>query len=221
VTFERKAKLTRAQELLRSLGPSAGWEAQRQERVQKLNELDKLLDEQEKPLIAELSGVGVGIKSVSDLIGRRAPYTTAVPILLKHLTLPYHENIADMIARALAVPEARYAWDFIVSEYKLAPHLRPDGLDSQRKNALALAVAGALPPDRWDDFVALVRDKSNGSSRILMLRKIERSKREDSDELLDELSKDKDLAVEVGEIRKRQAAAHRRRALAESKNNPQ
>ena len=40
--------------------------------------------------------------------------------------MPYHENIGDMIARALAVPEARYAWDFIVSEYKRAPDLRPD-----------------------------------------------------------------------------------------------
>jgi hypothetical protein len=218
LTVEKKAKPTRAKELLHSLGPMSGWEAQREERVQKLNELRRLLDEQEGPLIAELFGVGVRIGSVSDLVNRHTPYPMAIPILLKHLSLPYHENIADMIARALAVPEAGFAWDFIVSEYKRTPHLRPDGLDSQKKNALAVAVTGALPPDRWEDFVALVQDKSNGSSRILMLRKIERSKREDSDELFDELAKDKDLALEIGEFRKRRL---QRRTLAKAKKNLQ
>lgn len=221
MTSGRKHKLTRAQEFLRSLGPSSGWEAQREERARKLNEFGKLLEEQERPLIAELLGVGVGIGSVSDLVNRRAPYPMAIPILLKHLTHPYYENNADMIARALAVPEARYAWDFIVSEYKRAPQLRPDGFESQRKNSLALAVAGALPPDRWDEFVALVQDKLNGRSRIMMLRKIERSKRDDREDLLEELSKDKELSVEVGEIRKRQAHSRKRRMLAQSRNNRQ
>jgi uncharacterized protein (UPF0335 family) len=219
MTREKKRRRAPAQELLRNLGPRPGWEAQRLERIRQLNALEKLLDGQERPLMAELLGAGVGVKSVNDLVNRRTPYSAAVPVLLKHLSQPYHENLADMIARALAVPEARYAWDFIVSEYKGAPHLRSDGLDSQRKNALALAVAGALPPERWDDFIALIRDRSNGGSRILMLRKIERSKREDKDELLDELSKDKDLSPEIGEIRKRQASARKRRALAEARKS--
>jgi hypothetical protein len=189
--------------------------------AQELKKLHKLLDEQEKPLTEELIRAGLGGRSVSDLVNTRDSYSAAIPVLLKHLTLPYHDNIAGMIARALAVSEARYAWDFIVNEYKNAPGIRQDGRNSQRKDALALAVAGALPPDRWDEFIALVRDRSNGASRTMMLRKIERSKREDMDALLDELTKDGDLSLEIAEIRKRQARARERRSLVKAKKSLQ
>ena len=54
-----------------------------------------------------------------------------------------------------------------------------------------------------------------------MLLKIERSNREDKDELLDELSKDRVLSVEISEYRRRQARARKRRELAEAKKNLQ
>ena len=134
-------------------------------------ELHRMLDEQVAALNRELAQSGIAFKDVDELVNTALPYPAAIPILLKHMTMPYHENIGEMIARALAVPEARYAWDFIVDEYKRAPDLRPDGIKSYRKDALALAVAGAMPPDRWDEFLEIIRDKSNGRSRSLMLEK--------------------------------------------------
>lgn len=71
---------------------------------------------EEGPILAELREVGWDVKSVWDLINAPARYEEAIPILRKHLRLPYSDRIREGIARALAVPDARHAWPTLVAE---------------------------------------------------------------------------------------------------------
>jgi hypothetical protein len=206
-------------EVMSALESDPAWVEMRRARGLKREEFARLLQEQERELVRELASVGVHVKEVSDLVNTRAAYPAAIPVLIKHLPKPYHQNIGDMIARALAVPEARFAWDFIVAQYVKEPSLRSDGGNNYKKDGLALAVANALPLDRWDDFIAIVREKANGDSRLMMLRRIEKSGRPETDELLNELAKETIFAYEIGQIRKRQERTRQRRELAKDKNS--
>src|SRR5882757_1807191 len=61
------------------------------------------------PIVAELLEAGIQIHYLSDLIMRTVPYPTAIPILLKHLRIPYSDVTRETLARILAVPDAGFA----------------------------------------------------------------------------------------------------------------
>jgi hypothetical protein len=61
------------------------------------------LKEEEKPLLADLNSVGVCIDSVWDLVNTSEPYPIAVPVLTRHLSMPYGRRIKEGITRALTV----------------------------------------------------------------------------------------------------------------------
>lgn len=77
----------------------------------------KRMDEEQKPLLDELKSVGISIDSLSSLY-KEKPYPQAIPILLKHLQLPYSDSLHEWIARSLGVKEAQYAWSILVEDYK-------------------------------------------------------------------------------------------------------
>src|SRR5450631_2230736 len=66
---------------------------QRQERSRK---------EQAK-LLAELWDAGFQVESVWDFVNTADKYPAAIPILLRHATLPYSKRIKEGIVRALTV----------------------------------------------------------------------------------------------------------------------
>jgi hypothetical protein len=206
-----------ADEFMNILEKDPDYIAMRAEKERRHAEFSKMLEAQERPLVQDLAAVGVMVDSIGDLVNTKSRYAPAIPILLKHLTLPYHENIADMIARALAVREAAYAWDFIVAEYLKEPNLRQDGKLSSRKGGLAVAVANAMPLDRWEDFVDLLLDQKNGS-RILMMWNVEKADKKEAERVLNLLEDDPVLADEVGRIRKRWEKARLRKAARNAKN---
>lgn len=96
------------------------------------------------PLIAELRSAGLELDSVFDLVNRSAQYPlsrypSALPVLLEHLQRPYPANIRAGIASALAlaVPEAKFAWDWLVQLYRNEREEWP-------KSRLAVALAATL-----------------------------------------------------------------------------
>src|SRR4051812_9459209 len=60
--------------------------------------------EEQAPIVLELLEAGIQIRFLADLIMSSAPYPTAIPILLKHLILPYSDITRETLARILAVP---------------------------------------------------------------------------------------------------------------------
>ncbi|NJK31675.1 MAG: hypothetical protein HC927_04240 [Deltaproteobacteria bacterium] len=168
-------------------------EEERQERV-------AALQQALVPFFNDLRAKGYDIESVSALIAEpfptRAPIPEAIPILLDHLQRPYPTDAREVLARAVAVPEAKCGWDILIRLYREAQEKRP-------KDALAVALARAADDDVLDEVIALAKDPRHGSSRILLLHALECSASSLARAALADLADDPDLKKEVGLILKR------------------
>jgi hypothetical protein len=151
---------------------------------------------EEIPLVADLRKIGLPVRSVWDLVGMARPYPEAVPILLDHLTKPYSDRIAEGIARALAVPDARNAWQLLVSEYVKAPWER-NGVRVGAKDGLAVALAATVTNDTMSELIVLAKDRSHGPSRLLLLRSLRKSNSPAVLRAIEELRNDPDLSKEI------------------------
>ena len=163
---------------------------------------------EERPLVAELRAIDIDIDDIGELINRRDSYASAVPILLKHLTLPYSDPIRNSIARSLAVPEPTVieAWPLLVQEYKTAPigkgFLTPVDkrmLPFGAKDGLACTLSATVTEETLPELIELLKDQNNGTSRVLLLSPLKkrRKKSEHVRSVLADLVKDPDLAIEI------------------------
>jgi hypothetical protein len=156
----------------------------------------------EEPLVRELQAAGFPVQSAWDLVNTPGSYPKAVPILLAHLPRSYPSPVREGIARALAVPESRAAWETLVRWYR-------DESDPQVKCGLALAIRAASDRSVIGDVIGLASDASNGPSRALLLHALERSTDSRGRAALVDLAADPDLAKEVRVILRRINRAHR------------
>jgi hypothetical protein len=193
-----KAKLTEEERaILREINKLR--EQRRQERSERLSV-------EEQPILAELRAVGCNVHSVWDLVNTASPYPEAVQVLLKHLVLTYSDRTREAIARSLAVrdPQVREAWSLLVKEYIEAPHgkgiVAPGDtheLSLSAKDGLACALAVSVTDETMDELIKLIKDKSNGESRILLLSALRKSKNPKAKAALIELAFDSQLEKEI------------------------
>ncbi|MBD8898324.1 hypothetical protein [Rhodanobacter sp. DHG33] len=164
------------------------------------------LRQAEQPLVEDLRAAGFDVESASDLFNRKQvwnkkervrPYLEALPILLRHLGRAYPPAVREGIARALAVPQSRFAWHDLVRFY------RHEEADSA-KDGLAVAIAAAADQSVLNELIALAKDREQGSSRLLLLSALARSSDPKARAALMELGADPDLALEVQIIFRRQ-----------------
>lgn len=167
----------------------AGKERERQRREEELQIA-------EAPLVNDLREAGFLVESAWDLVNTTDPYTSVLPILLKHLSRPYPGPIREGIARALAVPEAIFGWNVLVNNYR-------NEKESRAKDGLAVAIAGAADDEVIGDVIALARDTRHGESRLLLLSALERSADPRAMAVLVELATDPDLTKEIEVILRR------------------
>ncbi len=163
----------------------------RQEKDAALEKKAQQLREDASPLLDELREAGWNVKSAWDLANTATPYPNAIPILLNHLRKPYIDRNREAIARALAVPAAAYAWPTLKEEYRVAP------VDSGVKNGLAVALSAIAGDSVIEELVGLVKDPTNGESRVLLLQGLRKSSSTAAREALAELASDPALAKEI------------------------
>jgi hypothetical protein len=160
------------------------------------------------PLLQELRDVGLQIHSVGDLIGMSERYERAVPILLKHLSMPYSDVVRSSIARSLAIPEpeVQKAWPLLVEEYRKAPMGKgiktPGGTREYRlgaKDGLACALSVAVTNETLPELIALAKDRALGESRVLLLSALKKRRKKNPlvQQVIDELASDPDLQKEI------------------------
>jgi hypothetical protein len=157
-------------------------------------------------LQAELEAAGFVIRSVADMYKyeKTPQYKLAIPILVRHLQMPYSDKPRSGIAYALACRAAKEAWPVLVAEYKKAPiGVDEDGIHLGAKEALACALDATVTRETLGELIELARDRSHGVSRILLLGSIKRSKSEAAQKAIEELASDPDLAKEIGSWRSR------------------
>ena len=188
-------------------------EINKQKDSERAERLARIKVEQE-PILAELRDVGLDVRSVWDLANSSTPYPKAIPILLKHLSLPYSDVVKEGIARSLAVPdpEVREAWSLLVEEYRRTPMgcgiAAPGDTRKSRltaKDGLACALAASVTDERLVELVALAKDRTLGGSRVLLLSALKRRRNTNplAAEVIDELAEDPELKREIASWSKR------------------
>jgi hypothetical protein len=100
-------KAMTAAEALTSMRSDPEFVRRAEEREQNRKAVETRLAGEERNLLADLAAVGFDVGSVWELVNSPNPYPSAIPILCKHLSLPYDTKIREGIARALTVREAR------------------------------------------------------------------------------------------------------------------
>jgi len=185
-----------AAELIAELNADPEFIAKQRERNVDIFQRTAALKIEQEPLLADLRAVDVRVQSVWDLLNRRNDYKFAIPTLLAHLQRPYSDVIRGGIARSLAMPDAAYAWHLLVDEYrKLPAPSKGQGLGA--KNGLAVALSATSSDEVMAELIALAKDRSHGSSRILLLPGLRRSKLPVAKEAIEHLAEDDQLALEI------------------------
>lgn len=177
-------------------------------------ERSKRLRIEEQPIVADLRTVGLEIESIWDSVKRPSNYPEVIPILLKHLQMPYSDRTREGIARAIA---NRYqavadAWPILVKEYRNTPEgwgiVAPDDTEILKlgaKDGLACTLCVAVTDETMAEFINLVKDPANGESRILLLKPLRKSKNSLAKKTLEELASDPVFAKEIASWNKKSA----------------
>ena len=187
-----------AGELLRQLEEDPEYVLQKAERDKELQEREAQSRAAQKPLLEDLAKVGVDVTSVWDLVNTSSPYPSALPVLLDHLQKPYPDGVREGIARALAVRATRpIGWQILMDEY-----LKTDVSNQRVKDGLAVALAGASDETTLTDLIELAKDKSHGSSRVLLLLGLKRVTQPGAKQAIVGLANDPQLAKEIKSWRK-------------------
>ncbi len=177
-----------------------------EERLRRVAELHQA----QAPVAAELRRAGFDIQSVGELSSYGVPFPEVIPILIEHLQRDYPPDVLDLILSTLSVPEAKYAWETFVQLYRQE--------DSRSlKGSLANVINDLADDDLIDEVIALVRDPGNGSTRLLLLRALERSQAPRAHATLEEMADDPDLVKEIAVILRR---IKKRRAKISSRLKP-
>jgi hypothetical protein len=199
-------KQIRAGELLARLNADPEWVAARAVEEEKRQKLDAEYREAEIPLVQALLRVGIKVSSAWDLVGTSTPYPAALPVLLEHLKRPYPSAVREGIARALAVPDAKFGWETLARLFR-------EESEKRVKDGLAAAIGVVADDSVMDETISLAEDKRLGSSRVLLLRALANSRKPEVYEALRRLRSDPDLRIEVQRIlRYRQAGQNSDRA---------
>lgn len=207
-----KKSWTTAAELTKQLEADPKFVARREQRERERQARSARIFAEAAPLLAELQAAGLQIQFVSDLISRSERYTAAIPILLKHLLMPYSDVLKETIARSLAVPEpeVRKAWPILVAEYIKAPSglgMKAPGdteaFKLSAKDGIAVALSVAVTETTMEELISLAKDRKHGESRILLLSALKKSKSTAAENAIKQLASDPDLMKEISSWRKR------------------
>ena len=146
--------------------------------------------EASKPVLDDLSQAGLDVDWIEDLYNKRLDYKKAIPILLRWLTRVENPAVKEAIVRALSVPWARRteAPVLLVEEFRRS---KSDfGLSWAIGNALSVVADDIV----LNDIVSLIRDKTYGKAREMLVVALGNMKSPDVKHTLIELLDDEDLA---------------------------
>ena len=182
-----------AEEFTQQLEADSEYVRRRMEQGRAMLERNAYLHEKASPILEDLASVGIIVDDVWKVRTEKKENAKAIPILLDRLRRAYPSSIRAGIAQRLAVRAARkIGWDVLVDEYR-----KTEISDDHVKQSIASALAGASDDTVIDELIALAQDKSQGDSRILLLRGIRRSRRPEARHAIEKLAKDPDLAKEI------------------------
>lgn len=156
-----KKQAMTAAELMAELANDGDYQKKLREKELQSENLERILDEDERQLVAECNVAGVKIRSVWDLVNTASGYSAVIPILVDHLDRDHHSRTEEGIVRALTTPEARgIAFTPLVRRFREIS----DG-ESEIKWLVGAAIAESATSDDAPAVVELIKNESHGRGR--------------------------------------------------------
>ena len=151
----------------------------------------------EESLRQDLLELGFKRNNIRNLHIDYPDYSKAIGVIFSHLKKPHSDRIHEILGRLLEHPAAFPLWKDLVSMYQLADKDASPGL----MTGLAVALSGQLRKSNSAELlkaiIELLRDSSRGLTRVFFLGFFRRKRDVESMTLLNELSTDSDLKVEI------------------------
>jgi hypothetical protein len=196
-----------AEDFLNELARDSEYQAKKATLDAKRQAEAQVLASAELPVVEALRGAGFMVSSVWDLVNTTERYTAALPLLLDHLQRPYPDKVREGIARAMAVPESKFAWQTLVSLFRREFDPRPNGV----KWAIGCALAAAADDDVIQDLIALLSEKRHGENRVAFMIALKRSRLANARVALEAGRSDPDLTREISRLLDRPGRPGKRR----------
>ena len=151
----------------------------------------------------------LGFKRDNILILRDHPdYSAAIDVIFDHIQRPYLDRIQETLGRLLAHPSGFKYWRDLVDMYGRANKDSSPGLMDGLAIALMEHCNRSKSPELRNEIIKLIRDRSRGQSRLLLLWCFRRKRDEESMNLIEELSTDPDLKVEIASWKRKPRTPH-------------
>lgn len=147
----------------------------------------------EDPILADLASVGFDKGSLADLRRSGIRYREAVPVLLVWLPRVTDGKLKEEIVRALSVPWARpEATRPMIKEFR-GVDLSMDPTGTGLRWTIGNALEVLADDSCFDELAALVRDRSFGKARQMVVLGLGKSKRPEAVNVLIEIVDDPDV----------------------------
>jgi hypothetical protein len=138
------------------------WVARNAESEARLKERQEQSRREQAVLLGELRSIGFHVESVWDFVNTAEKYPGAIPVLLRHLNLPYRKRIKEGIIRALTV---NYAGPDVLRELVRQFREETDGRGNSLKWVLGNAISEVATPADAETIIALATDPTHGQAR--------------------------------------------------------
>jgi hypothetical protein len=181
-----------AAELLAKLRRNSSFVSREKRRQEENRRVEEDSQKEQKELLTELSNVGLHVKSVWDLVNTEKDYQDAIPVLVRHLCMPYSTRVKEGIVRALAVD---YAGSKALGELIKEFQVQNDDSETSLKWVLGNAIATVAKPSDADTLISLAADTSQGKARDMIISALPRVVRDKVklDAVLRRLMNDEDV----------------------------
>jgi len=167
---ERKGPITAADHMA-LLQKDPVWVARNAESEARLKQgLEQSRREQVK-LLADLKDVGVQVESVWDFVNTADKYPAAIPVLLRHLVVPYSKRIKEGIVRALTVD---YAGPEVLRELIKQFQEQSDDSANSLKWVLGNAISEVATPADAETMIELATNPIHGDARDMITQRLPR-----------------------------------------------
>jgi hypothetical protein len=185
-----KRKWITASEHMALLQKNPEWVARNAETEARLKERREQSRKEQSQLLAELAAIGIRVESAWDFVNTADKYPAAIPVLLRHVALPYSKRVKEGIVRALTV---NYAGPEVLRELIRQFCEQTDHSPNSLKWVLGNAISEVATPADAETVIALAMDPSHGDSRDAITQRLPRVVKNKArlNEVLQHLMRDK------------------------------
>jgi hypothetical protein len=185
-----------AEDFLAQLAADPEYQARKTAWNAETKKVAEALARAEAPVVVALQEAGFEITSVWDFVNTTQPYVGALPILLDHLQRDYPDKVRESIARAMAVPDSKFAWRTLLKLFQQDFDPKANGV----KWAVGAGLAAAADDEVIGDLIALFRNPRHGENRVVFVEALSKSRNAEARLALEQAREDPAVSREIRRV---------------------